>query len=169
MSIKSFKEFMSEMAYRNFIPKNSTQTDLSKLWNNEYVKHSDKKLISNNIDNKYRIYRIGGAFFLTNLQDEYEGAISYLNDGNVLTIDETFSKISGGFYSIMFENILNHTEFKEILSSESLSDGAINSYNKLYNSNKFNIRIKDEDGNYSTYSNKALLEDDYHRVSVKLV
>ena len=129
------------------------------------------KLISKIPNENYMLYRNTrtNTFFLVDDKENYLGDIQFKEiKGKQGYIIHTYSKISGGFYRIMFSEILHKTEIKEIISDESLSKKAISAYEKINKETKFDTQILLNGKTYEEFSKEVLLAVSSNRVSVKL-
>ena len=104
-----------------------------KEWNNEIKDSPFTKLLVKDVNaNKDDIYVYGtSTFYLVDKDKQYLGHLDLNKEGSEGKIVNSYSKIKG-FYLLMFPNILTYSEIKTILSDDSLSQGAINSYNNLH-------------------------------------
>jgi len=109
--------------------------------------------------NKLKVYRNINNFFLVDSNNEYLGHIEFRKVNKVITITESNSDISRGFYAIMFNIMLSEDDIEEIISDSKLSTQAINSYIKLANSltnQILSIKVKNVDGTYTEVSKENI-------------
>lgn len=95
-----------------------------------------------------KIYRNGKyEFFLVDEDNDYLGQLTFNDewtprDGLQIFTTDANEGVKG-FYKIMFSQILKHTEINIIYSDGSLSDSAINSYDRLSQDSEFKLQIRD--------------------------
>lgn len=123
---------VNEMAVLNDIPADNNLSR-EKEWNNEIKDSPFTKLLVKDVNaDKNDIYLYGtSTFYLADKDKQYLGHLDIDKEGDKGKIKHSYSKIKG-FYLLMFPNILTYSNIKTILSDDSLSQGAINSYNKLH-------------------------------------
>ena len=115
---------------------------------------------------KLRVYRAGSNFFLTDSNDEYLGNIEFSKvENKFATIGHIYSKITQGFYSIMFSAILTEPNIDYILSDVSLSDPALSAYGRLAKSNMLLVGVFTNEG-IKDFSKDLVLSDSSYRVVV---
>lgn len=109
------------------------------------------KIISSNIGGLYDIVRITDTYYL--VDHNTKKYLGYIEGNNItirgkpaFIIKLTFSKLSKGFYGIMFNEILHKTDIKYLVGDESQSTQAKGSWKKLLDS--FNSYI------YNTQTDK---------------
>lgn len=157
---KTFFSFLVEMAELNNITRDnfSREQEFSKIINSEFM-----TLLVKDVDSQHnKIHQFGGGtFFLVSEEDEYLGHLEL--EENKIT--NSYSKING-FYKIMFSHILLHTNIKEIYSDISLSQAAINSYEKLSKSNLFKVLLL-VNGKEEKFNKDELLNNLSTRVLIK--
>lgn len=156
----SFREYMVEMAYRNGISGKSKKD----IWDN--VRNSSKMLADRLGSQHYKLYTHDSVYFLTDEGDEYIGHIQVWDRGNSLSIEDSFSILKDGFYSIMFPLLFNFANAKEILSDISMSNTSIKSYDNLNKNTNMKVRVINQDEKYLTFSIHNLLSNKYNRVSI---
>lgn len=105
-----------------------------------------KELLDRGISSKrYNLYKTPHSFWLTSDTDEYMGHISgdYKTVGGkeAFLISESFSKLSGGFYVIMFAHIFKHTNIDYIFSDTLVSEKAVNSWKKRLSQSRNNAVV----------------------------
>lgn len=123
---------VNEMAVLNDIPADNNLSR-EKEWNNEIKDSPFTKLLVKDVNaDKNDIYLYGtSTFYLVDKDKQYLGYLNLNKEGSKGKIVNSYSKIKG-FYLLMFPNILTYSEIKTILSDDSLSQGAIKSYNNLH-------------------------------------
>lgn len=146
-------------------------TSLEHDWTNEKWRGSFIVIKDNFLSSKHlKLFRNGidGNFFiLTDKENNYIGSIQFKNIKNkIAVIDSSYSKMTGGFYNIMFTAILGLADIEEILSDVILSDKAFYSYEKLQKNNIFNIKVK-LSNEYFTFNRKNYEQDYNCRISIR--
>jgi hypothetical protein len=162
----TFNELI-EMAYENGIASDDTSNSRKYDWNKFYKNTNKVKLIQDNLSsNHYKLYQVQGTFYLADKDDEYISSIGASMEKNIATINSSFTYSKGGFYNLMFTTILAKTNIKEILSDNSLSRKAAESYSNISKNNLLLVQIKN--GNiYLPMDVDILFLNNTYRVSVK--
>jgi hypothetical protein len=138
MGMKSFKQFMSEMATDTGINLGSTFSKEDTY--NSLINFKQKFItISDNVaNNKYDMVEYNETYYLIDKETkEYLGHIQtnskIISSNKVLFIETAFAKVRG-FYGLVFTHILKDTNIKYIFGDGTQSTQAIKSWKKLVNS-----------------------------------
>lgn len=167
--MKSFKQFMSEMAYISATyPKGSKSKKYD--WDKFDKNNELTRLMLRDIGSlHYKLYRTGNnSFYLTDKNDEYLGQLEGSTSNGILSISNSSTNLEKGFYNIMFTSILGTQVFSEIRSDNNLSSNAINSYGRLSINGMLLIQVYEPDTKeYLPFSKDNLLAKYSNIVSVK--
>ena len=167
--LKRLSDFFNEMATNSGIndPSNySGEND----WNNYYKNSSNKKPIKNKFGSDHlKLYLVRNSnWYLTYEDDTYAGYIQleHIKD-KIYKINQSNSNLKRGFYNVMFMTILSTDIVTEIISDDSLSEQAINSYARITVNGYLNVQVYDYTNNlYYPFSKELLLSNKFYRVSV---
>lgn len=107
--------------------------------------------------NNYKIYRTQTTIYLSDKDSNYLGYVKLINPRNVMksedlkkykvfVIQGSHSKLSGGFYKLMFSVIFD-LGYNLILSDLMMTDEAINAWIKILNNNPNKACIYNEESN----------------------
>jgi hypothetical protein len=171
--MKSFEEYIkyniNEMGVVSGIhPKNSKSKEYDWI---DFDKESKlTRCLLNNIGSMhYKLYRTGNSnFYLTTEGNEYLGQLEGIISDRVLNITSSNSKLSYGFYNIIFSSLLSTELITEILSDFDLSTNALNSYERLLINGRLLIQIYNPyTQSYIKFSKESFLEDINNIVSIK--
>ena len=167
--MKFKKYILPEAVYSGKVQKGTNDYSYEGKWNHLKSKSlKNTKLLSSSLPDNMKLYFYDDIYFLISSDDEYLGYIEMRTDGEIPRIVYTDSRLSGGFYLIMFTEIFKHTDIKEILSDVSLSVNAGHSYAKLSKNKLFEIQIYTKNKDYLPFSLRNLTKDEMNRVSIKL-
>lgn len=163
----TFKEYLSTLeaiATGIHTEGHSREGEFTSYFRDDYYKLLTDKISSKN----YKIYYDGfkpenRTYYLTDANDKYLGHIEMYNS----KIGDSHSEIDKGFYNLMFTSILSIGGVNEIFSDVSLSENAINAYDRLNKSSNLKIQVLTHEG-YFDFSIDKLLEKSANRVSIKL-
>jgi hypothetical protein len=166
----NFKNFiLPEAVISKKVARGTNEYSYEGKWN--YLKsknYKNTKLLSDKLPDHMKLYLYDDIYFLISEREEYLGYIELRTDGEIPRIVYTDSKLSGGFYLIMFTYIFKLTHITEILSDVSLSENAIKSYTKLSKNKSFEIRVYTKNKEYLPFSLRNLKSDELNRVSIKM-
>lgn len=166
----NFKNYIiPEAVYSGKVPKGTNEYSYEGKW--EHLKRKslkNTKLLTTSLPDDMKLYVYDDIYFLISSNDEYLGYIEMRTDGEIPRIVYTDSRLSGGFYLIMFTGIFKHTNIKEIISDVSLSVNAGHSYAKLSKNKLFEIQVYTKQKEHLPFSLKTLMSDEMNRVSIKM-